>query len=219
MLGATSALSLAGRLLALLLAVAGSGRVGLGLYAWRAANRLERPQYDVLRQLSDGVELRRYEPYVIAETEVACDTMKKGSSTGFRKVAGYIFGKNKPGAKMAMTAPVRTVPTSGSKMKISFVMESAYSKKSAPRPTDSSVKVKTEPAHVLAVRSFSGPPPNEERVSKERQRVIEALEAVGLRPSDDDALIFGYHDPFITPNMLRRNEVCLRVRDSAACVA
>lgn len=215
MLGATSALSLAGRLLLALLAVAGTGRVGLGLFAWRAAERLERPQYSVLRRLEGGVEVRRYEPYVIAETSVVGDERMQ-SKEGFRKCAGYIFGKNRAEEKMAMTAPVRMEPGGGSKMKVSFVMGSAYSARSAPQPVDRSVAVKNVPGHVLAARTFSGPPPNAGRVAEERRRVVEALEAVGLRPATDETLVYGYHDPFITPNRLRRNEVCVRVRDSAA---
>lgn len=31
-----------------------------GVYAWHVTNKLERPVYEVIRQLSDGVELRRY---------------------------------------------------------------------------------------------------------------------------------------------------------------
>lgn len=87
--------------------------------------------------------------------------MKDGTGTGFRVVAGYIFGKNKARRsrepiKMAMTAPVRTsadaaAPSESEKMamtapvrssgggrrsglKISFVLPSKYSKGSAPRP-------------------------------------------------------------------------------------
>jgi hypothetical protein len=31
---------------------------------------------------------------------------------------------------------------------------------------------------------------------------------------NDETLVYGYHDPFITPNFLRRNEVALVVEGS-----
>ena len=50
------------RLLAVVLAALGSLRIGVGLWAWRAANRLERPSYTVLRRLpgtggGDGIAI------------------------------------------------------------------------------------------------------------------------------------------------------------------
>ena len=108
--------SLIGRVLAVLLAVLGSARLGVGIFAWRAANVLERPDYTVIRKLPGGVELRRYAAYTIAETAVKTSSMREASSTGFRTVAGYIFGKNKPSEKMRMTAPVRMSTSGGEAM-------------------------------------------------------------------------------------------------------
>ena len=41
-------------------------RYGVGLYAWRVSNLLERPRYATLATLPGGVEIRQYEPYVVA---------------------------------------------------------------------------------------------------------------------------------------------------------
>ena len=226
--------SLIGRVLAVLLAVLGSARLGVGIFAWRAANVLERPDYTVIRKLPGGVELRRYAPYTIAETAVKTSSMREASSTGFRTVAGYIFGKNKPsqkmkmtapvrmstsdGVTMAMTAPVRIAPSEGT-TRISFVLEKRYSPQTAPAPLSRDVKVRKVQPHILAARTFSGPPPSEQRVEKEKQAILSAVKAAGLKPSasgDEGTLVYGYHDPFITPSWLRRNEVCVRVED---CVA
>ena len=223
-----------GRVLAVLLAVLGAARLGVGIFAWRAANVLERPDYTVIRKLPGGVELRRYAPYTIAETAVKTSSMREASSTGFRTVAGYIFGKNKPsqkmkmtapvrmstsdGVTMAMTAPVRIAPSEGT-TRISFVLEKRYSPQTAPAPLSRDVKVRKVQPHILAARTFSGPPPSEQRVEKEKQAILSAVKAAGLKPSasgDEGTLVYGYHDPFITPSWLRRNEVCVRVED---CVA
>ena len=66
--------------------------------------------------------------------------------------------------------------------------------------------------HQAAFVRFSGKPPSEQRVAKERARLEEALAKHGYevrRP--EETLTYGYHDPFATPNLLRRNEVGLYV--------
>eukprot|EP00326_Haptolina_ericina_P016070 CAMPEP_0181187456 /NCGR_PEP_ID=MMETSP1096-20121128/10582_1 /TAXON_ID=156174 ORGANISM="Chrysochromulina ericina, Strain CCMP281" /NCGR_SAMPLE_ID=MMETSP1096 /ASSEMBLY_ACC=CAM_ASM_000453 /LENGTH=122 /DNA_ID=CAMNT_0023276431 /DNA_START=10 /DNA_END=378 /DNA_ORIENTATION=+ len=116
---------------------------------------------------------------------------------------------------MSMTAPVRS-SSDGSQVKVSFVVPSEYTMETAPTPSDRAVSLCTVAPHCLAVRTFSGPPPSERRVELERSRVVEALGAAGLQiaPGADGAetLIYGYHDPFITPNFLRKNEVAVRIR-------
>eukprot|EP00957_Ditylum_brightwellii_P099235 7558224-Ditylum_brightwellii.AAC.1 len=42
-------------------------RYSFGIYAWRAAEKLEKPSYSVVKLLPGGVELRQYDPYLIAE--------------------------------------------------------------------------------------------------------------------------------------------------------
>ena len=230
----------AGKAVAYVLAVLVSLRLGLGLYAWDTANRLEQPNFSVLCKLPGGVELRQYDPYLIAETEVASGPMRESTGKGFRTVAAYLFGKNKArgsgsekmamtapvrsssgGEKMSMTAPVRsssggekmsmTAPvrsSGGDKTKISFVMPSKYSMRTAPRPIDRAVRLRQVKPHFMAARTFSGPPPGEARVQREREKVLQALGDRSLRPEGDaETLVLGYHDPFMTPNFLRRNEV------------
>ena len=183
-------------------------RLGAGLVAWRAANNLEKPSYTVIKRLPasppsrGSIEVRKYDPYLIAETTITETSMRKAGSQGFGKCAGYIFGKNEPrtkGAeseKMAMTAPVRSVGDAGEKMamtspvrsagssgktKVSFVIGSKYSLQSVPKPIDKSVQVKKINGHYLAATSFSGPPPSDERISKERDAILATLEREGIK--------------------------------------
>lgn len=229
-------------------AVLTSVRYGAGLYFWRVTEQLERPVYDVVQRLPGNVEVRRYEPYLVAETSVVAaagddgkqnEDYRKSTGDGFRVCAGYIFGKNKSVEKMAMTAPVRSTVASvrddddgggggGEKMamtapvrvtgagggggagtKVSFVVGSKYTLKTAPKPVDANVKLRQIPSHTLAVRSFSGPPPMEKRIRKERAVLEKELEKKDLKPKNDETLVYGYHDPFLTPNFLRRNEVAV----------
>jgi hypothetical protein len=233
-------------------------RIGAGLAAWRAANQLEKPNYTVVKSLpaavSGGVlgrrpeiEIRKYEPYLIAETNVEESSMRKAGSQGFGKCAGYIFGKNNPikatePEKMAMTAPVRSVgevpaaASSGEKMamtspvrssgntggrkgktKISFVIGSKYNLQNVPRPIDKSVHIRKVDGHYLAARTFSGPPPSDDRIRKERDCLVRTCEMNGIRikGGKDETMVYGYHDPIVTPNFLRKNEVCVMVDGSS----
>lgn len=210
----------------------------------RAAEVLEKPNYSVLKKLPmappsrGSVEIRKYEPYLIAETTVDESSMREAGRQGFGKCAGYIFGKNQPrtkgneSEKMAMTAPVRSVGDAGEKMamtspvrsaggssgktKISFVIGSKYNLQNIPKPVDKSVQIKKVKGHYLAATSFSGPPPTDEKVRSEREAIVQALEKDGIKVKDkEETIVYGYHDPIVTPNILRKNEVAVMVDGSS----
>eukprot|EP00573_Skeletonema_grethae_P004145 CAMPEP_0201707056 /NCGR_PEP_ID=MMETSP0578-20130828/50634_1 /ASSEMBLY_ACC=CAM_ASM_000663 /TAXON_ID=267565 /ORGANISM="Skeletonema grethea, Strain CCMP 1804" /LENGTH=137 /DNA_ID=CAMNT_0048195603 /DNA_START=9 /DNA_END=422 /DNA_ORIENTATION=- len=113
--------------------------------------------------------------------------------------------------KMAMTAPVRSVAatTTAKKTKVSFVIGSKYNLKTVPKPKDKSVKIVKVDEHCLAAVTFSGPPPSDERITKERDLILQTLEKEGIRSKGKETMVYGYHDPVITPNFLRRNEVAV----------
>ena len=88
--------------------------------------------------------------------------------------------------------------------------------KTVPQPLERSIKLRRVPAHTLAVKKFSGKPPSDERVQKEREKLQSALEKadVHVHNKDSKTLVYGSHDPFITPNILRRNEVAVVIEGS-----
>ena len=67
---------------------------------------IETPDYEVLRVLTRKAEIRRYPSLILAQTQMTAAPYSQNSSTGFRRVAGYIFGGNEQGQKIAMTSPV-----------------------------------------------------------------------------------------------------------------
>ena len=100
---------------------------------------------------------------------------------------------------------------------MSFVIGSGYTLKTVPKPLEKKkVKLRQVPAHTLAVKKFSGKPPSDERVLKERKRLETALVKADfhVKNNDDTTLVYGYHDPVITPNVLRRNEVAVVIEGS-----
>lgn len=89
--------------------------LALGLWG-QTAMATEEPAYEKL-STHGHIELRRYAPFIVAETTVAGD-MDAASNKGFRAIADYIFGNNvaagaapaKGAEKIAMTAPVALEP-------------------------------------------------------------------------------------------------------------
>ena len=128
----------------------------------------EEPTYTVQRTL-DGIELREYAPYTVAEVLVVADANDAGNRA-FPILAGYIFGKNKGERKMAMTAPVTQAavpmklemtapvtqtPTAGGYL-VQFVLPKGVTTANAPEPLDARVILRDVPAKRVAVIRYSG---------------------------------------------------------------
>lgn len=77
------------------------------------AHAIETPRYAVERTLADGIEVRLYEPMLVAETTVSTEDYRRAGNDAFRVLANYIFGDNQGRRDIAMTAPVeqRRAPT------------------------------------------------------------------------------------------------------------
>jgi hypothetical protein len=152
--------------------------IGIGamlLLAGANAVAIEEPKYEVVKTYPD-FELRRYAPYLVAETEVTGDFDEVGNSA-FRILAAYIFGENRAQEKMEMTAPVNQRPAAGDGEKmamtapvtqrpkagadadtyvLSFVMPSRYTLDTIPEPLSPEVNLREESAKLVAVRGYSG---------------------------------------------------------------
>ncbi len=189
---------------------------------------IEEPKYAAVKSYPE-FELRRYEPFLVAETEVIGDFDEVGNQA-FRILAAYIFGENKSNAKMEMTAPVnqRREAGEGEKMEmtapvtqrskgrgrsdtyvLSFVMPSGYSLESLPLPLDPRVLLREEPAKLMAVRSYSGRW-TEANYRENESLLLAAVEKAGLKPVA--APVYArYNSPF-SLWFLRRNETMVEVR-------
>ena len=137
----------------------------------------ESPDYDVLAK-HDGYEIRHYEPYLVAETEVD-GTFEASGNRAFRLLAGYIFGNNRESKKMAMTVPVTRQPAAAGKFAYRFVMERAYDESTLPQPNDDSVAIRRLPGGHFAVRRYRGST-GEKRYRREERALLAALESSGI---------------------------------------
>lgn len=191
------------------------------------AMAIEEPRYEVLAS-TDDYEVRRYDSYIIAETDVE-GTYKTAGNKAFRILAGYIFGDNQASEKMAMTAPVGSRPADDSvKMKMtapvtsapgedkagsytySFVMENKYSLETLPVPNDPRVRLRVLPERTVAVHRYSGTWSEDNYLEHERL-LLDALAADGVL-TRGVPVSARYNAPF-TPWFMRRNEVMIEVDD------
>jgi hypothetical protein len=186
----------------------------------------EQPRYEVLQRY-DEFELRRYMPYIVAETTVSGDFDDVGNEA-FRILAGYITGKNRSNETIAMTAPVSQTPAEDAGEKIamtapvtqtpqenakdtyvfSFMMPSQYTLETLPRPTDPRIRLRQIEGRVMAVRDYSGTW-STRRYRQQEATLLAAVQTTGLRPVGPPVFA-RYNSPF-TLWFLRRNEVLLEV--------
>ena len=181
---------------------------------------LEQAPFTVIEK-EGPLELRRYPAYIVAETYVDGSFDEVGNE-GFRRLAGYIGGKNRKKASIAMTAPVSqtdasekiamTAPVSqsktGNRWRITFMMPSEYTLQSLPEPEDERINLATEPARLVAAIRYSGTW-SQQRYSEHETTLIDWIEQKGWRSSGSP--VWSRYDPPFMPWFLRRNEVMISV--------
>lgn len=196
------------------------------------AMAIEEPAYETVRQ-GPVFELRRYRPFLLAETQVSGDFDAVGGQA-FRILADYIFGNNQDRESIPMTAPVSQRPAgnaesgAGTRIEmtapvsqrlvdptrnayvISFVMPARFTLATLPRPNDPRVTLREEPARLMAVLRYSGSWA-ETRYREHETRLLEAIRTAGLTPVGEPVYA-RYNSPFALPFM-RRNEVMVEVAE------
>lgn len=77
---------------------------------------IDQPKYTVLQQ-NKNYEIRQYDSYIIAQTQVQGD-YRQAASQGFRILADYIFGNNTKQSQIKMTAPVNITDSESIEMTV-----------------------------------------------------------------------------------------------------
>jgi SOUL heme-binding protein len=183
------------------------------------SHAIEEPAYEVIRQW-DGVELRQYAPYVVAEVTLNAAAEDAGNQA-FPILAGYIFGKNKGEKKLEMTAPVTqtaapvrmdmTAPVTQQAavpggMLVQFVLPKGVTLATAPEPTDPRVQLRQVPAATWAVIRYSGTW-RQANYQEHLTQLKATLAAAGVATRGEPVL--ARYDPPFKPWFLRRNEIWL----------
>jgi SOUL heme-binding protein len=193
------------------------------LAAAPAVHAIEEPAFEVVRQLNDRVELRRYAPYVVAEVLVPGPAEDAGNQA-FPILAGYIFGKNQgerklemtapvtqaaAPVKLPMTAPVTQAPAAGGFI-VQFVLPRSVTLATAPQPLDTRVKLREVPPSRVAAIRFSGF--WSDANYNEHLALLQAALKDAAQPWTGDPVYARYNAP-ITPWFMRRNEIWLALPD------
>lgn len=166
-------------------------------------------------------ELRRYDACVLAEVTVG-GSLESAGNRAFRRLAGYIGGRNRAGRSLAMTAPVvqeqagrriaMTAPVvqreEGVQHIVGFVMPAGETLETLPDPTDGSVSLREVPEEFAAALRYGGRW-TESAYQQQLTRLRDAVARVGLTVTGPPR--WARFDPPWTPWFLRRNEVVLPV--------
>ena len=186
------------------------------------SHAVEEPAYEVVRQIGDQVELRRYAGYVVAEVVLDTSAADAGNQA-FPILAGYIFGKNKGQRKLEMTAPVTqsaepiklamTAPVTQNAvaggMRVQFVLPKSVSLATAPEPLDPRVRLREEPPVQRAAIRYSGTW-SQANYDEHLGKLQAALAAAGIA-TEGQPVLARYNGP-MTPWFMRRNEIWLSLR-------
>ena len=188
----------------------------------------EEPKYDVVERY-EGFELRKYAPYIVAETVVSGDFDEVGNKA-FRILFDYISGNNRKKLEIQMTAPVNQSPAMASGEKISmtapviqtpqaksndsytfsFIMPSKYTLDTLPEPDEPRIRLRRVQPRLMAARAYSGTW-SEKRYRKHEAALLEDVKAAGLT-TVGEPIFARYNSPFALW-FLRRNEVLVEVKE------
>lgn len=188
------------------------GAAGIGLLAAAGAGYLlyreksvEKPDHEVLEE--DGqFQVRRYPELLVAETSVS-GNQDSALDLGFSRLVNYIFGHERSGGKIAMTAPVLFGGEDGDRWRTRFVMPRAMTRETLP-PAGADVEIATMPARKVAVVEFSGGV-DEETLAEREAQLRSWMGAKKLEAKGEAERAF-YNSPFV-PGPLRRTEIMIPV--------
>ena len=199
---------------------------GAAILAPNAAQALEQPKYTVM-QSNAVYEIRKYEPYIVAEVVVPGPESEAGGQA-FSLLGGYIFGKNKGERKLEMTAPVVqtpvTTPAASTKIEmtapvvqtpttngflVQFMMPTAYTLATLPEPMDSKVKLREVAGKTVAAHTYSGGW-SQSNYDEHLNILKNALTREGIK-TQGEPMYSRYNGP-MTPWFLRKNEIWFNIQ-------
>ena len=160
----------------------------------------------VVKKKYKRFEIRSYETTLFTSVKLSTKGYKNSSRKGFSILARYIFGNNERNEKIAMTSPVTM--SLGDTMTMMFMVPKKFNKNMLPRPNQSDIEFKEEPAKTMAAIRFSGWA-NDTKIEKYKQQLISALDAEGIKYANR-FYFFGYNAPYELFN--RKNEILVELQ-------
>jgi hypothetical protein len=170
-----------------------------------STSNIEKQPYRLI-QKDKSFEIRYYAAATFATIKSNATSYRELSGSGFRRIAGYIFGGNESSTKIAMTSPVHMdISAEGSSM--SFVMPAKYNTSNLPKPNDAAVEIHQSKPQYAAAIEFGGYV-NDETLKRYTKQLEEKLKALNIKPIGHYRYL-GYNPPYQLVN--RRNEVIVEI--------
>tara|TARA_R110000772_G_scaffold118149_1_gene223762 strand:+ start:1160 stop:1777 length:618 start_codon:yes stop_codon:yes gene_type:complete len=182
--------------------------IAVQLFAFNSQRNIETYPYTVIKKF-DTFEIRSYKATLFTSVKLSTTGYKNSSSKGFSILAGYIFGGNERNEKIAMTSPVAM--SLEDSMTMMFMVPKELKKEMLPKPNQSGIEFKEEPAKTVAAINFNGWA-NDKKIEKFKQKLITDLDTEGIAYSNRFYFL-GYNAPYEVFN--RKNEVIVELQADA----
>jgi hypothetical protein len=173
-----------------------------------STNKTETQAYKVIQKEKE-FEIRYYPATVMAKISSNSKSYKDLGSSGFRKLAQYIFGGNSEQKQIAMTSPVH-MDIGDSVSTMAFVMPSEYKKEDLPKPSSNDVVIENIQSEYVAAIQFSGFS-DAESIEKNKIKLEKALKENGLTYFGNFRYL-GYNPPYQLVG--RKNEIIVSLNAS-----
>lgn len=165
--------------------------------------RLEKElPYTVVKKVG-LIEVRQYEPFVLARTKCSGE-FDPAQDQNFKKLAEFIFGENTLDEKTSMTTPVFIDQTEEG-WSMSFYLTPEAVKLV---PKNNEIWIQEMPQKTVAVYRYSGN--NDlEKMEEAKDRLLTEISSMGLIPVSD-VWWAQYDQPFALP-LTKRNEAFVKI--------
>lgn len=170
-----------------------------------AGPRTEKQPYTVI-QKDNELEIRWYPAVYMATMRTATGSFRSMGYSGFRKLAGYIFGNNASQTKIAMTAPVH-MDMNEANPSMSFVLPSSSGLSTWPIPNDPDVQIEKSKEEFVAAIQFGGFVSDKD-IQFYSQKLDKLLQERGIRHLGNFRYL-GYNPPYRVIG--RRNEIIVTI--------
>jgi SOUL heme-binding protein len=171
------------------------------IYTTMATQKTETQAYKVV-QVEKLFEIRHYPAAIMAKISSTSKSYRDLGSSGFGKLAKYIFGGNSENKQIGMTSPVH-MDIGDSVSTMAFVMPSNFKIDNLPRPNSSDIVIETSAPEYVAVIQFGGFA-NTSSIDQHKLILENALKEKGLIYYGNFRYL-GYNPPYQLFG--RRNEV------------
>jgi hypothetical protein len=161
----------------------------------------EEPDYKVVEDMGNDVEVREYPGQIWATTT------SPEENEAFNRLAGYIFGGNTDGVKIPMMSPVITM-LSREGILMAFIMPKGVEANRLPKPLINNIEIMESRPKKMAVISFIGQPTHRDYAVN--LQILRNILKQKNKKIKGDPMMLHYDSPY-TPPAMRKNEIAVHL--------